>query len=44
MTCAAQRSCARDLPADWLEIDSSEIDTSGRIDPPADPYAGQAVC
>ncbi len=30
------------LPEDWVEIDSSEIDTPGRIEQPVDPYAMSA--
>ncbi len=26
-------------PADWIEIDSTRIDTPGRLNPPVDPYA-----
>ena len=29
----------RSVPADWIEIDSSEIDTPGPLSPPIDPYA-----
>lgn len=29
----------RTLPPDWLQIDSSEIDTPGPVNPPIDPYA-----
>ena len=29
----------RGTPADWIEIDSTTVDTPGRIDPPIDPYA-----
>ncbi len=28
----------RALPAGWIEIDSTEVDAPGRIDPPKDPY------
>jgi uncharacterized radical SAM protein YgiQ len=31
----------RTLPADWVEIDSSELDTPGPLAPPADPYADE---
>ena len=30
---------ARGVPNDWTEIDSTHLDTPGRIDPPIDPYA-----
>ena len=29
----------RGTPAGWIEIDSTTVDTPGRIDPPIDPYA-----
>ena len=29
----------RGTPAGWIEIDSTDVDTPGRIDPPIDPYA-----
>jgi uncharacterized radical SAM protein YgiQ len=29
----------RDIPADWVEIDSTDIDTPGPPNPPVDPYA-----
>jgi len=29
----------RRTPDDWIEIDSTTLDTPGRIDPPVDPYA-----
>jgi uncharacterized radical SAM protein YgiQ len=28
-------------PADWVEIDSTELDTPGPLAPPVDPYAGE---
>ncbi|MCC5869004.1 MAG: YgiQ family radical SAM protein, partial [Gammaproteobacteria bacterium] len=28
-----------DVPADWIEIDSTHLDTPGRLNPPEDPYA-----
>ena len=31
----------RTLPPDWVEIDSSELDTPGPLAPPADPYADE---
>jgi len=31
----------RAMPADWIEIDSSEIDVPGRTAPLPDPYAGE---
>ena len=31
----------RTLPAEWVEIDSSELDTPGPLAPPADPYADE---
>jgi uncharacterized radical SAM protein YgiQ len=31
----------RTLPADWVEIDSSDLDTPGPLAPPADPYANE---
>ncbi len=31
----------RAIPADWIEIDSSELDTPGPLSPPVDPYAGE---
>jgi len=31
----------RGMPADWVEIDSSELDTPGPLNPPVDPYAGE---
>jgi uncharacterized radical SAM protein YgiQ len=32
----------RGMPAGWVEIDSSELDTPGPLSPPIDPYAGEA--
>jgi len=32
----------RGMPADWVEIDSSEVDTPGPLSPPVDPYASEA--
>jgi uncharacterized radical SAM protein YgiQ len=29
----------RSLPADWIEIDSTEVDTPGPVSSPADPYS-----
>ena len=31
----------RSMPAGWIEIDSSELDTPGPLSPPVDPYAGE---
>ncbi|HEX3603783.1 MAG TPA: YgiQ family radical SAM protein [Steroidobacteraceae bacterium] len=31
----------RGMPAGWVEIDSSELDTPGALNPPVDPYAGE---
>ena len=31
----------RGLPDGWIEIDSSELDTPGPLNPPQDPYAGE---
>ena len=31
----------RGMPAGWVEIDSSELDTPGPLMPPLDPYAGE---
>jgi len=31
----------RGMPAGWVEIDSSELDTPGPLMPPIDPYAGE---
>ena len=31
----------RGMPAGWVEIDSSELDTPGPLVPPIDPYAGE---
>jgi uncharacterized radical SAM protein YgiQ len=31
----------RGMPADWTEIDSSELDSPGALNPPIDPYAGE---
>jgi uncharacterized radical SAM protein YgiQ len=31
----------RSVPADWVEIDSTELDTPGPLAPPVDPYAGE---
>ena len=31
----------RGMPAGWVEIDSSELDTPGPLMPPVDPYAGE---
>jgi len=31
----------RGMPAGWVEIDSSELDTPGPLSPPVDPYAGE---
>ncbi len=33
----------RAVPDDWIEIDSSEIDTPGPLAPPVDPYADEAA-
>ncbi len=33
----------RSTPSDWHEIDSTQIDRPGRIDPPVDPYASAAA-
>jgi uncharacterized radical SAM protein YgiQ len=32
----------REMPADWIEIDSSEVDQPGPVNPPIDPYASEA--
>jgi uncharacterized radical SAM protein YgiQ len=32
----------RSLPQDWMEIDSTELDTPGPLAPPPDPYADEA--
>jgi uncharacterized radical SAM protein YgiQ len=32
----------RGMPADWVEIDSSEVDAPGPLSPPVDPYASEA--
>ena len=29
----------RDVPAEWVEIDSTHLDTPGQLNPPEDPYA-----
>src|SRR5882724_6195185 len=31
----------RGMPAGWVEIDSSELDTPGALNPPVDPYASE---
>src|SRR5271169_6151730 len=31
----------RGMPAGWVEIDSSELDTPGELNPPPDPYASE---
>jgi len=31
----------RGMPAGWVEIDSSEVDTPGELNPPPDPYASE---
>jgi uncharacterized radical SAM protein YgiQ len=31
----------RSVPEDWIEIDSTELDTPGAIQPPPDPYASE---
>ncbi len=31
----------RGMPAGWVEIDSSELDTPGPVSPPVDPYASE---
>jgi uncharacterized radical SAM protein YgiQ len=31
----------RGMPAGWVEIDSSELDTPGALNPPIDPYASE---
>ena len=33
----------RSTPADWIEIDSTTIDTPGPLNPPIDPYAMEGV-
>jgi radical SAM superfamily enzyme YgiQ (UPF0313 family) len=30
------------VPADWIEIDSTTLDTPGELAPPVDPYASEA--
>ena len=32
---------SRGMPADWVEIDSSELDAPGPLNPPLDPYASE---
>ncbi len=32
----------REVPADWIEIDSTELDAPGALNPPIDPYASEA--
>jgi uncharacterized radical SAM protein YgiQ len=32
----------RGMPAGWIEIDASELDTPGPLNPPVDPYASEA--
>ena len=32
----------RAVPGEWIEIDSSELDTPGPLAPPVDPYADEA--
>jgi len=31
----------RGMPADWVEIDSNDLDAPGRLNPPVDPYASE---
>jgi len=31
----------RSLPTDWIEIDSTDVDTPGATEPPPDPYAAE---
>ncbi len=31
----------RGIPSDWIEIDSSELDSPGPLNPPVDPYASE---
>jgi uncharacterized radical SAM protein YgiQ len=33
----------RSTPADWIEIDSTTIDTPGKLNPPVDPYSMEGV-
>jgi len=33
----------RAVPADWIVVDSTELDALGPLAPPVDPYAGEAV-
>ena len=33
----------RGVPGDWIEIDSSELDTPGPLAPPVDPYADEST-
>ena len=33
-----------DIPAGWTVVDSTEVDSPGRIESPQDPYASQARC
>jgi uncharacterized radical SAM protein YgiQ len=33
----------RATPADWIEVDSSELDAPGPLNPPIDPYASQGA-
>ena len=33
-----------EAPEGWVEIDSAELDTPGRVEPRADPYAAEASC
>jgi len=32
----------REIPAGWIEIDSTELDAPGALNPPIDPYASEA--
>ena len=42
MTDIRGTALVRAVPTDWIEIDSSMIDTPGAIQPPLDPYATEA--
>jgi uncharacterized radical SAM protein YgiQ len=33
----------RQLPADWVQIDSTELDAPGALSPPVDPYADESA-
>lgn len=44
MTDLRGSALVRPVPADWYELDSTELDAPGPVAPPADPYAVEPAC